>query len=254
MELNDCACATEVDNETKRFLQDTGYWDEYRADRAMRVASGVEAQQAVRDSVARFVPLAQEYAYEHKIPVRDIKPKFTGATIDLMRKSGVGKVIEITKAPAADRASEGGGAEPGTVSPAPDFMASLGKALEQGTPGDGGGPIRRKGDKYSVVRLKRGSAVEVIEWVSRHLLDKLTQEQIDSAPGMDAIGMHESYSRLPIRRDEFWSQVYTKLVPNKAQLSTVQKIELDGKRVLDNIDRIMGVTVEEFESATRVEV
>lgn len=94
------------------------------------------------------------------------------------------------------------------------------------------------------VLQKNADAVEVIEWVAKHLDVEFDQKCVDSAPCAEAVSMLRHY-RNTTYRAEFWDRLYSRLVPTRAQLSHRSKIhDIDGKEILAIIEQIMNLKEE----------
>ena len=80
------------------------------------------------------------------------------------------------------------------------------------------------------------STPECVAWVARHMLIKdVAPEQ---APSSEAWSMLCWARRNNQNEAQFWGQIYTKLLPSKAQLETEQRYRDDGRKVLEVIDKL----------------
>jgi hypothetical protein len=80
------------------------------------------------------------------------------------------------------------------------------------------------------------STPECVAWVARHMLIKDVAPE--KAPSSEAWSMLCWARRNNQNEAQFWGQIYTKLLPSKAQLETEQRYRDDGRKVLEVIDKL----------------
>ena len=250
--------ATYIDKQTRQFLSDTGYWREFQIERDRLQEDNPIYDDVIQDAaLAKYIRLGNERAKAENmnkyLPPPPFPPETDSLGFDIPPEIRDAPAwaprdeseipedeledtveeytpVQAEATPAADRVSE-------------DAKITLNVSVASDS-GDGAKPARvvapSSGFDYSRVREKKAGAVESIEWVAKWIAEKkLTQDIIDTAPCMEAIGMHQSYSSDYKRKEEFWDKVYVKLIPPKSQLDDAPKLEVDGKKIMFIIDSIM---------------
>ena len=86
---------------------------------------------------------------------------------------------------------------------------------------------------------KSAGIVTSIAWVAKVLELPKRQVKQDEAPSPEAYGLYKSYSRSNERRDEFWDKVFTKLIPNRAQLEDDKPQDVDGASIINTAEKLL---------------
>ena len=144
---------------------------------------------------------------------------------------------KILKSPAADKAGCPAESEGSATQAEKPTKRGRGRSKSSGGQGSPATPKKSKLKITPSLLAKEPDVVDVIEWVAKHLDVTLSTRMVTKAPGAAAVSMLQHYRKEQYRKD-FWA-LYAKLIPNKTQLSGRQKIELDGEKTIDLIDRIM---------------
>ena len=85
---------------------------------------------------------------------------------------------------------------------------------------------------------KEATEVEVIRWVAEHV--EIEDVQPSDCPSKAAWNLLVACKQNPMFKAEFWRSIYTKIVPNKAQLEPkAEEGATDGRSTLEMIERIL---------------
>lgn len=103
----------------------------------------------------------------------------------------------------------------------------------------------QNGFHFRIASQKNAGPVEAIRWVAQNIEKEITQDLINSAPCMEAVGMLFSYSQDDKRKSKFWDSVYTKLVPSSRNIDTDVEVEFDGSRIVEMTNEILEMAKDE---------
>lgn len=101
----------------------------------------------------------------------------------------------------------------------------------------------------------KADSVRVIEYVAKYLEEGFTNRAVKEAPCAAAVSMLKSYSINRVRKNKFWDEIYTKLIPSKSKIDQNTTESFDGESIaeLSNeiLDKMKGFKKNEAKS-TRV--
>ena len=90
---------------------------------------------------------------------------------------------------------------------------------------------------------KRVATVKVVEWVASNM--QVSDVIASQAPSSEAWGMLVWARRSPVNESQFWSGVYAKLLPSRAQIEGEMRYADDGKGVEDLAKRLLALRTNE---------
>lgn len=206
-----------VKKEFKEALKDYGLWDEFVDTREQLKKSGVAPQDANKQTINIFEPRVAALAEGQP------DPEITSESSE-----------ESAMSPEGEAADQGGLYSERCTEKAPHLMKNM--ALE-------GHPMLRGLDEESYAEFvnRKVDRIDIIEWVAKHLDIPLRLISLDNVPCAEALSMLLVY-RSPLRRGDFFKDLYRSLIPSKTQLENHHTLgQIDGAGILDVCEKILKI-------------